>query len=39
MFRIDGTMCTGEPEDRASKTVWVGSSRVASSCAKYSLTT
>ena len=39
MLRIIGTMCIGEPEESVSYTVGAGSIRVASSCAKYCMTT
>ena len=39
MLRIVGTMCSGEPDASVSYTVGVGSMRVASSCAKYCMTT
>ena len=34
-----GTMCSGDPDARVSYTVGAGSIRVASSCAKYCVTT
>ena len=39
MLRIAGTMSFGDPASSVSYTVSVGSRRVASSCAKYSITT
>src|SRR5258707_549777 len=39
MLRIIGTICRGDPEESVSYTVGPGSRRVASSCAKYCMTT
>src|SRR3989442_5193008 len=39
MFRIIGTICSGDPDASVSYTVGTGSIRVASSCAKYCITT
>ncbi len=39
MLRIIGTTCSGDPDASVSYTVGAGSIRVASSCAKYCITT
>ena len=39
MLRIIGTICSGDPDASVSYTVGAGSMRVASSCAKYCMTT